>query len=144
MTKKLTEEQKEKRRQFREISKRYDKEHGKDRVKRTGQGEDAYRSYVIFDDTNISEGGWYYGRKWMTAKFMRQAVDRWVAMSFETGKQEPDYAKENEWIPHQCGGCRWFGALDLDYGFCFCIESLNEGRIVFEHGGCIQHSDCEE
>ena len=44
----------------------------------------------------------------------------------------------------QCGGCRWYAAIDGDYGFCFNQDSPNEGRITFEHGGCIYHSFIQE
>lgn len=99
------------------------------------------RSFVIFDDTVVNEGGWYEGRKWMTAKYLNDCVKRWVGRSYETGRQEPDIdPKYPDWIPHQCGGCRWFAALDLDYGFCCNGKSPNEGRITFEHGGCKEHS----
>jgi len=139
---KLTEEQKANRKELAEISKRLDKERGKDKIKRHNIGDPdfTYRSFVLFDGTEVSEGGWYYGRKWMTAKYLNACVDRWVNHSFATGKEQPDY---NGWIAHQCGGCRWFAALDDDYGFCFNLKSLNEGRITFEHGGCKEHSDLE-
>ena len=95
----------------------------------------------IFDDTEVWRGGWYEG-KWMTAKYLKECVGRWVTRSYETGKQEPDCKEPyKDWIPHQCGGCYWFAALDSDYGFCCNLKSPNEGRITFEHGGCTEHSD---
>lgn len=97
----------------------------------------SYRRFVIFNGTEITEGGWYRGRKWMTAKYLTACVRRWVMRSYDTGKEQPDYAEE---IPHQCGGCRWFAVLDSDYGFCCNPQSPNEGRITFEHGGCKEHS----
>ncbi len=100
---------------------------------------DKYRRYKIFDDTIVNEGGWYSGRKWMTAKYLDESVNRWVANSFTTGLLEPDC--KDHWIPHQCGGCRWFAALDMDYGICCNKESANDGKITFEHGGCVKHSD---
>lgn len=143
--KRLTEQQKQNRKDFAEIIKRLDKERGRDKIKyhNVGDPDFSYRSFVIFDGTAISEGGWYRGRKWMTAKHLKACVARWVKRSYETGKAQPDYDTENQWIPHQCGGCRWFAALDSDYGFCCNITSINEGRITFEHGGCKEHSDYE-
>lgn len=141
--KKLTEEQKRNRKEFAEISKKLDKERGKDRIKyhNVGDADSSYRTFVLFDGTEVSEGGWYNGRAWMTAKYLNACVNRWVKQSYETGKKQPDYDQANQWIPHQCGGCRWFAALDSDYGFCCNLRSPNEGRITFEHGGCKEHSD---
>lgn len=90
----------------------------------------------IFGYTQVSRGGWYVG-KWMSAKYLKECVNRWIERSYETGKAQPDY---REWIAHQCGCCYWFAALDSDYGFCCNLSSPNEGRITFEHGGCIAHS----
>lgn len=92
----------------------------------------------IFDDTEITSGGAY---KWMPKKYVKSRVKAWVARSFETAKEQPDYDKKNQWAPHQCEWCYWFGALDGDYGFCFNTASPNEGYICFEHGGCKEHSD---
>lgn len=144
--KRLTEEQKKNRKEFEEIAKRLDKEAGRDKIRFNNVGDSffSYRSFVILGKTDISEGGWYNGRKWMTAKYLKNCVNRWVVRSYETGKEQPDYDTENEWIPHQCGGCRWFAALDSDYGFCCNLKSSNEGRITFEHGGCKEHSDYDK
>ena len=138
----LTEEQKKNRKELAEITRRLDKEAGRDKIKYNLHGDDRYRSFVIFDDTVVNEGGWYGGGKWMTAKYLKACVARWVKRSYDTGKLEPDC--KDGWIPHQCGGCRWFAALDLDYGFCCNLDSPNEGRITFEHGGCIKHSFLQE
>lgn len=102
---------------------------------------ETYRTSILFDDTPISEGGWFYGRKWMTGKSLVEAENRWVAQCYATGEHEPDYDTRNEWIPHQCGGCRWFAALDSDWGICCNKHSPNDGRATFEHGGCANHSD---
>jgi hypothetical protein len=104
---------------------------------------ETYKTSKLFNDTEISEGGWYCGRKWMTAKFLDEAETRWVKHSYSTGEDEPDFDRENAWIPHQCGGCRYFAALDSDYGICCNDASPNDGHITFEHGGCIKHSDLE-
>lgn len=156
---KLTEEQRKMRREFADLSKKLDKEQGRDKIKR----HNGYRSFVLFDGTEVSEGGWLIGRKWMTAKFMRQAETRWVKHSYSTRADnilkiggllwDPEAAKRLQEIDDeydltagcaQCGGCRWFAALDGDYGVCCNKLSLNDGRITFEHGGCIQHSFIQE
>lgn len=140
MSKQLTEEQKQNRQDFAKICREHDIRAGRDKIKRY----EGYRSFVIFDATGVAEGGWYNGRKWMTAKYLRACVARWVQRSFDTGKEQPDYDIINSWTPHQCGGCRWFAALDADYGFCCNEVSPNEGRITFEHGGCKEHSYYEK
>lgn len=138
---KLTEEQKRMRKDMDEISKKLDKEEGRDKIKFVKiKGEPSWKTFVIFDHTKVSQGGWSDG-KWMTAKYMRERVKNWVRQSYKTGEEQPNY---DEWIEHQCGGCRWFAALDSDYGLCFNIHSPNEGRITFEHGGCKSHSYLEE
>lgn len=153
---KLTPEQKKARAEFAEISRKLDKERGKDKTAyHKINGESGYRTYVIFDGTEISEGGWPLGRKWMTAKFMNHIVDKWVAQSYSTrvdtlykkGLLPKDFIeplRQQGMLEYtagdgQCGGCRWYADIDGDYGFCFNQDSPNEGRITFEHGGCIQH-----
>jgi len=154
----LTKEQKEMRKEFAEIEKELDKKAGRDKIKHNNAGDPdfSYRSFVIFDGTEVSEGGWMIGRKWMTAKYMSSIVRKWVMQSYETRadtylKQKfaaVDIEKLREINKKydlsagcgQCGGCRWFAAIDGDYGFCFNEDSPNEGKITFEHGGCIQHS----
>ncbi|KKM64605.1 hypothetical protein LCGC14_1499800 [marine sediment metagenome] len=113
------------------------------RIVRESFGDETTRTFVLFDDTKVSEGGWYYGRAWMTAAFLAAAEKRWVANCYKTGQDQPEEDGSKaypDWIPHQCGGCRWFAALDLDYGVCCQESSPNDGRITFEHGGCHQHS----
>lgn len=158
---KLTEEQKRNRKEFAEISKRLDKERGKDKTKYNKiDGECGCRTFVIFDGTEISEGGWLIGRKWMTAKFMNTIVYKWVKQSYDTRadalykkgllpKEYIETLRQRGMLDYtagdgQCGGCRWYAAIDGDYGFCFNQDSPNEGRITFEHGGCIQHSFIQE
>lgn len=102
--------------------------------------DETYRTSILFDGTPISEGGWFCGRKWMTAKLLVKAENRWHKRCYQTGKEQTDY---DNWIAHQCGGCRWFAALDSDWGICCNESSPNDGRAVFEHGGCIEHSDFE-
>lgn len=160
---KLTDEQKKNRKEFAEISKRLDKEAGRDKVKYHSEGDSDfnYRSFVLFDGTEVTQGGWLIGRKWMTAKLMKDAESRWVAHSYKTRADNimkikglpPDVLERLVEIDReydlsagcgQCGGCRWFAALDADYGMCCNKEGLNDGRITFEHGGCIQHSFIQE
>lgn len=153
----LAEEQKKNCKELAEITRRLDKEAGRDKIKR----HSGYRSFVLFDGTVVSEGGWLIGRKWMTAEYMKKAETRWVNHSYTT--RADDYLKlkfsvevdiealreiDREYDLSagcaQCGGCRWFAALDADYGVCCNEESPNDGRITFEHGGCIQHSFIQE
>lgn len=101
----------------------------------------AYLSgYVCGEE--ISQGGWYEtgGRlaNWMTKADLDAFRKRCWQRSDETGvrhKRYPDY------IVAQCGGCKWFGALNADWGFCMNAASPLDGRVVFEHGGCAEHSE---
>lgn len=66
-----------------EIRKELDKEAGRDRIKYSDSGfGDKSRSFVIFGGTEVSEGGWMIGRKWMTAKYMSNIVYKWVKHSY--------------------------------------------------------------
>ena len=160
---KPTEEEKKMRKEFAEIGRELDKEAGRDKIKHNNVGDSdfSYRSFVIFGGTGVTEGGWMIGRKWMTAKHMSGLVHKWVMQSFATRadtylKKEFSTEVDIEKLKQidqeydlsagcgQCGGCRWFAAIDGDYGFCFNQNSPNEGRITFEHGGCIQHSFIQE
>jgi len=119
-------------------------------------GGEKYHSFVLFDDTVVGEGGWLQGR-WMIAKQLLEAENRWVAHSYDTRADNilkttdlsPEFKDKLKQIDDkydltagvaQCGGCKWFAALDCDYGMCCNEESLNDGRLTFEHGGCIKHS----
>lgn len=152
---------KEERQQFKLICKKLDHKRHKDRITyHKIEGECGYKTFVIFDGTEVSEGGWLIGRKWMTAKYMNKLVSKWVNQSFETrvdklyknNKLPEEYLKickdrgmlEYTGGDGQCGGCRWFAAFDADYGLCFCEGSPNEGKITFEHAGCIYHSFIQE
>lgn len=79
---KLTKDQKQMRKDFAEISKKLDKERGKDKIKH--YNESGYRTFVLFDGTEVSEGGWLIGHKWMTAKFMNRIANQWVKRSYDT------------------------------------------------------------
>ena len=84
----------------------------------------------------ITEGGWLIGRRWMSTNELEKVLDRWVRHSQATALPEA----VTEGGAYQCGGCRFFGALDGDYGLCCNAGSPNDGRVVFEHGGCPEHS----
>ena len=77
----------------------------------------------------VERGGWYAG-KWLTRDERLHAERRWTARSYE------HHANEDA----QCGGCRFFAALGMDYGICANPASPLDGAITFEHGGCPQHS----
>lgn len=79
----------------------------------------------------IEEGGWC-GPKWMTTDELWAALERWVKHSYESAP--PESAQFGG--AYQCGGCRYFGAFDSDYGLCCNPKSPNDGHVVFEHGGC--------
>jgi hypothetical protein len=95
---------------------------------------------------DVMQGGWYHGRKWLTNKAIDKAEERWANRSYEAGRQEPDYDKKGEydWIPHQCGGCKFMAALGGDFGICWNQNSPMDGCIIFEHGGCVKHSELVE
>ncbi len=92
--------------------------------------------YQVFDNLEVRRGGWYEG-KWLTLKEIQSARTRWLEKSYKTGLESGHY------IPHQCGGCKYFGAINADYGLCFNQDSPQDGLICFEHGGCLKHSDYE-
>lgn len=100
-----------------------------------GDGE-HYRELDIFDGVAISEGGWFYGKTWMTAADAAEARSRWYrARDAESPKDEHNY------VEHQCGGCKFFGDLDGNWGLCWNARSPQDGRLVFEHNGCTEHSE---
>lgn len=78
----------------------------------------------------VTRGGWYYG-KWLTPTERAAAEKRWAARSYRRRTDES----------LQCGGCRFFAALGLDYGICANPDSPLDGNITFEHGGCRAHSE---
>lgn len=106
----------------------------------------AYRRFPLFGafayptkeaggyDTRIfiTEGGWC-GRRWMSTRELEKALERWVKRSYGTA------LAVTEGGSYQCGGCRFFGALDGDYGLCCNADSVQDGRVCYEHGGCPQH-----
>ena len=101
------------------------------RVEREGKEDLDFGVY-------LSEGGWL-GRRWMTTFEIAKAVKRWVARSYQVAPSE----SLTEGGSYQCGGCRYFAAFDADYGLCCNPDSEQDGRVCFEHGGCIKHSNIE-
>lgn len=98
--------------------------------------------YAMIGSTRVYRGGWYDAPRWQTGKEVAAHLKRWVMRSYETGvKDDPS---DPEWVRYQCGGCRWFLALDGDYGLCANAASVNDGRLTFEHGGCSVHSELEK
>ena len=87
----------------------------------------------------LSEGGW--AQKWMTTKELRAARERWIKVSCGglLSKARTEYGGVI-----QCGGCRFFGAFDADFGLCCNPASSFDGKVTFEHGGCIHHSNIED
>ncbi len=81
-------------------------------------------------------GGWYHG-EWLTAAQIEAAEKRWARRSYREEAHEPAWGG----IPYQCGGCRFFAAYGSDYGVCCNEKSPLDGMIVFEHGGCLEHSE---
>ena len=88
----------------------------------------------------LSEGGWC-GKRWMTTKDLRAARDRWLTASCADPLKG---AREEYGGVIQCGGCRWFGAFDADFGLCCNPASSFDGQVTFEHGGCIHHSNIDD
>jgi len=89
----------------------------------------------------------------MTAKDLQAAEKRWAMRSYDTraDKHMERYRTvvDDWWLEvekqysleiFQCGCCRFFAALDTDYGICCREHSPNDGMITFEHGGCKLHS----
>lgn len=91
----------------------------------------------------VSEGGWC-GKRWMTTKELRAARERWVRESYShEGPAFHDALREYGGVI-QCGGCRYFAAFDADFGLCGNPLSWFDGRVTFEHGGCLRHSNLED
>ena len=87
----------------------------------------------VLAQATCSKGGWASGK--MPTMHERYAAERrWIRRSFRPGEQ----GKDDE---YQCGGCRFFAAFGADYGVCWNAESPMDGMIVFEHGGCREHSE---
>ena len=81
-----------------------------------------------------SKGGWAASNRKPKREDLIRAELRWTRRSFRPGKQGEDDL-------FQCGGCEFFAAFGADYGVCWNAESPMDGMIVFEHGGCREHSE---
>mgnify|MGYP001612048497 FL=1 len=100
------------------------------KVVRLGKGWDGYRTSRLFSDIQVSQGGW--SSQWVTTSELRSSLSRWIAGEYKASP--PEVTEEAG--AYQCGGCRFFLALDGDYGICANAASRYDGRIVFEHIGC--------
>lgn len=94
------------------------------------KGSDGNAHSKIFSNIEVSQGGWAY--RWVTTRELRAALNRWVSQEYKASPPEVTVAAG----AYQCGGCRFFLALDSDYGICGNAASRYDGRIVFEHIGC--------
>lgn len=92
-------------------------------------------AYVTFTLAQIpcESGGWFCG-KIPTEKELEAAETRWAERSYRKD------VLENGSIEYQCGGCRFFAASGADFGVCWNVVSPMDGLVVFEHGGCLEHS----
>lgn len=90
----------------------------------------VYRTSKLFSCIEVSQGGW--ASRWVTTRELRAARSRWIDQEYKASP--PEVAEEGG--SYQCGGCRFFLALDSDYGICANVASPYDGRITFEHIGC--------
>ena len=119
------------------------------RIRRVKSELGNYREFPMFGGLQygehavlLSEGGW--ARKWMTTKELRAARERWIAESYShEGPAFHEALREYGGVI-QCGGCRFFAAFDADFGLCANPASWFDGRVTFEHGGCLKHSKVED
>lgn len=120
---------------------RYQKGSGQRREGTAADGG-SIRVLDLFDGLTVSEGGWYYGKKWMQRADAEAARRRWWLRGLAEAPKVPFGSGRNapEWVEHQCGGCKFFAALDADWGICWNAESPQDGRLVFEHNGCAEHT----
>ena len=98
----------------------------------------SYPTAELFHGVLVTQGGW--ARQWLNLLELKAALKRWVSRSFTTA--DPRAATDGAW--YQCGGCRFVMMFDGDYGLCGNAESPNDGRVVFEHAGCMEHSEHEK
>jgi hypothetical protein len=80
-------------------------------------------------------GGWSTGPS-PTIDEIKAAEKRWALRSYRKEASDKDGFIEN-----QCGGCRFFAATGADFGICWNDRSSLDGCVVFEHGGCLRHSE---
>lgn len=81
-------------------------------------------------------GGWSESPP-PTPEEIEAAQKRWAKRSYSTAVRDPN---DPQYIPQQCGGCKFFAATGADYGICWNEQSPQDGCICFEHGGCAFHS----
>ena len=74
--------------------------------------------------------------EWMTVNELLAVEARAFKACYGTAIPE----EETAYGPFQCGLCRWFAAVGGDWGLCGCKDSPHDCRMVFEHGGCREHS----
>jgi hypothetical protein len=98
----------------------------------TGPGISEPRKFTLAQ-VECTSAGWANDEA-PTPEEIRAAEKRWAQRSYR-----PEAVKD-DWIPHQCGGCKFFAASGSDYGICWNEKSPLDGMIVFEHGGCLCHS----
>ena len=79
----------------------------------------------------VSQG---WGSHWLSRKDQKAAIRRAVTLSFVLA--DPRAVTDGSFF--QCGSCRYMLALDGNYGICANKDSAQDGRLVFEHGGCDQ------
>lgn len=97
--------------------------------------EDAYGAAYLCGEI-VYEGGWHNStliREWMVREEIEGAEKRINERSYAGRVEVLDPAY------FQCGGCKWFAALNGDWGICCNQESAMDGRVTFEHGGCDKH-----
>jgi hypothetical protein len=85
----------------------------------------------------VEQGGWSYGNK-LKPKELKAAEARWSKRAYNLPPVE--HFRGHNHFNDQCGGCRFFAALNADWGICCNEQSLNDGRMTFEHWGCVAHS----
>lgn len=97
-------------------------------------GLSAERHFTLAQ-ARCSTGGWSADIA-PTPDEIGRAEKRWALRSYRDDARAADPDCE-----YQCGGCRFFAATGSDYGICWNEHSPMDGLVVFEHGGCLQHSE---
>lgn len=128
---------KEERATWRQVSREYEKRYNI-RWLDSIFGDGKYREGYLAGMT-VSEGGWYGDRPWLTKALALRAEHRWYERDRAQAPKD-----DEDWVPHQCGGCKFFGALNADWGICWNETSPLDGHVVFEHVGCAAHSYLKE
>ena len=85
-----------------------------------------------------------------TAEEMAQIHARWSKnLKTVAGRMTPPTDIEGEdWELAQCGCCSYFipleGSIGADWGVCSSKYSIYEREAVFEHFGCVRHSEANK